>query len=335
MSKSGTAFEVAIGVTAVAALLTCLSNAAEAVPVPSLYSYADAFGEAFVGNASTAFAHQHNTDNGTSSAGTSAGIDSSYTQSVYDPGLPGYTQVTWGVKADGSGTASASYGALHAQSTADFQLTPGSVTFEGYTSGGYPYSNTYVSPLMPEGSGSASASFADGFTLYAVGAGPGTTTVSVKFTMTLEAGIVGYSVPGSLFGGSKASADFYLATTNSFSYTDNILSTYVDSTTPASQTVSIIEQLTLGQDYYIQDALDTSAQVPTSDCTAPTCNGESFIANASNTQLLNIDILTSGVSLSSYSGHDYTSVATPEPASIAVLGVGLFGAGFMRRRRRG
>lgn len=330
---------------AVAVMLTFVSYVASAVP--TFNTSAGGLGEAFIRNADTAFTHQHVTDNGSGTAAASAAIDSSYSEMVADPGAPGgFTPFTWQVRAGGSGTASASYGSLHAKSTAYFSLNPGAVTYEGYNQGGQPYSATTISPIKPEGAGSANASATDAFSLGWSGSGPRPTYASVEFTMMLEADIDGYSAapPNDAFGDSRADGGLYFATSydnfrlGAGSY---ILETHINSTTAQQETVHVIEQLGLYDSFhyfYFQDNLETQTEVPTGDCTAPACDGQSFAADASNTQLLNINVLTPGVSLYTLSGYDYSTATpvqpptpVPEPSSFVLF---LAGLGFVVQLQR-
>jgi len=94
-------------------------------------------------------------------------------------------------------------------------------------------------------------------------------------------------------------------------------------------TDTFLLSVTAGDTYTLEEQLILSAYA--GYCCGPT----DAYADALNTSFLTIEVLTPGASISTASGVSYLPnvVSVPEPATLALFGIGLAGLGFTRNRR--
>jgi hypothetical protein len=337
--------QMAMGGTLVVATIAFgLTAAAGGAQATLLSASADAAAEAFEVGASRAFILDHNTaPSGQPSAATGAGINEILVRDAQDRGAPdGTIPVFWRVLANSSANAAASLGALHASTSASFELLPKQVEFIGFDQDGNPYDDLTLSPIQPQASGEAAAIWKDSFHIVADDPFAPLTTVTLQFTMQLDANVTGCFGGG--YGGSIASNTLSFTRMND---TRLLLTPSADCNTTEPimvSTTASVGSKGVGSWFDLQDSLYVRSSVPTDACDVPLCGRESIFANAEDTALFWINVLTPGFSVSSDSGHVYSApldpptgdppTGVPEPRTLTILIPGLVALWLSRRQPR-
>jgi hypothetical protein len=264
------------------------------------------------------------------------------TLDTIDPGCQCYVPLKWQVETSATGSASATFGSLHATATAAYQLLPYTQTFEGYLEDGTPYVKTLPSPYYLRATAGAEAAIYDYFTVTSSTLAAGT-TVQANFSAQIDA---------SLDGGGKIDVDLYAYDQATYDVTPGV---HFEQTTPGavSTTQSGLQSLVVGDTYALTADLGVFAEVPGGACDAPSrgtyddygytldalgCGQQSFAVNAGDTAKFFISPDGSNYALSFSSGYDYappdSPTGAPEPAGWAMMITGLTILGASLRRRR-
>ncbi|MGH8317658.1 MAG: PEP-CTERM sorting domain-containing protein [Steroidobacteraceae bacterium] len=242
------------------------------------------------------------------------------------------------VNATATATATASFGSLHGTASAVYELTPGSITDEGYDDNGNPYSYTIVNPLEVAASADAFASFQDTFQITSSTL-PYGTAVEIAVTPVFDGTGSGngcWSLGVTVDTGDYESIDPGGCGNGAQAYT---------------QTVDMPAYVGFEDDSLVADlAADTG--VPYAPCrnsdngygnagSGPDCDSQVAEESAADTANIYVDLLSPDASITFESGHDYSTPAptnaVPEPPSLPMLLAGLaaMGGALMVQSRRG
>jgi hypothetical protein len=212
----------------------------------------------------------------------------------------------WKSDATAATSGIANMGALHATCSAVQEITPFTVSYAQTDSDGNSHENTSVNPLIATASASVDVSAQDALTV--VGTLPAGTLVHVRLGFAVDCAV---NTSG---GGtrSQVTAQTYLQVQTSSRYYETTPLNFNSDYDGASVNTNQVFLIPVGATIYIDQSLSAvanassdlgsgggplSAKPPTSSATA----------DAGNTAKFFLDVLDSGASLSSASGHNYST----------------------------